>query len=554
MTTTASSTNTNYATLQQLAQEFWTWRAANQPVSSDDIPRIERPAGWTPDWSQEALARRREELTDFTRRHQGIDARPWPIEQQVDYRLIGSAIARVHWELNVTCGQERNPGFYVDQTLGLLFLSLLKPPPFTEARSRTIIRALQSFSGTVTNAKENLAGKAIRPFAHAAIEKLVDVRTRLTKVANELAPELTSVTPAELKEATSDAIAALESLHDWLNAELSAMTEETAVGRDAYIYFLRHVAQMSFTPEQLLVMGAHEWERSVAFETCEQTRNQGLPELELFPDQATQMEQEESWEGAARRFLEAKNILTVPGWMKHYRNLPLPAYVEPLSFMGVTDDLTSDTRLDEDGVSYIKPPSPDLDYFSLSIAKDPRPLIVHEGVPGHYFQMSLAWAHENKIRRRYYDSGANEGIGFYAEELMLQFGFFDDRPKLREIMYNFMRLRALRVEVDVKLATGEFTIDQAADYLEKIVPVDRGTARQEAVFFASSPGQAITYQIGKLQIIKFLADARLNQKEQFNLRTFHDYLWKNGNAPISLLRWEYLGLGDEIELLDAAAG
>jgi len=134
--------------------------------------------------------------------------------------------------------------------------------------------------------------------------------------------------------------------------------------------------------------------------------------------------------------------------------------------------------------------------------------------------------------------------------MMLQFGFFDDRPKLREIMYNFMRLRALRVEVDVKLATGEFTIDQAAERLEKIVPVDRGTARQEAVFFASSPGQAITYQIGKLQIVKFLADARLHQKDQFNLRAFHDYLWKNGNVPIALLRWEYLGLSDEIELFN----
>ena len=119
---------------------------------------------------------------------------------------------------------------------------------------------------------------------------------------------------------------------------------------------------------------------------------------------------------------------------------------------------------------------------------------------------------------------------------MLQFGFFDDRPKLREILYNFMRLRALRVEVDVKLAIGEFTIDQAADYLEKIVPVDRATARQEAVFFASSPGQATTYQIGKLQIIKFLADARLNQKEKFSPRAFPGYLWKNGNVPVSLWR------------------
>ena len=545
------TTNT-YNELQLLAENFWTWRAANQPVSSDDIPRIERPDNWAPDWSAKASALRRRELAHFRRRHKEMDVRSWPVPHQVDYRLIGSAIARAHWELNVTCGQERNPGFYVDQTLGLLFQSLLKPPPFTEARSRTIIKVLKSFSATVANAGENLPGNAIKPFALAALEKLVAVRSRLTKIGTELGPLLSGISPQEFNQAVTDAIAALESLHDWLNTNLDQMKDETAVGRDAYVYFLKNVALMPFTPEQLLVMGAHEWERSVAFETFEQTRNQGLPELDLFPDQATQMAQEEFWEGAARRFIEAKNILTVPAWMKHYRNLPLPPYLEPLSFMGVADDLTSDTRLDEDGVSYIKPPSPDLDYFSLSIAKDPRPLIVHEGVPGHYFQMCLSWAHENIIRRRYYDSGANEGIGFYAEELMLQFGFFDDKPKLREIMYNFMRLRALRVEVDVKLATGEFTIDQAADYLEKIVPVDRGTARQEAVFFASSPGQAITYQIGKLQIVKFLADARLNQKEKFSLRTFHDYLWKNGNVPIALLRWEYLGLSDEIKLLDAA--
>ena len=553
MTTATGANPSAYSQLQELAEEFWIWRAQNQPVSSDDIPRIERRPDWVPDWSQNAIDRRRLELADFTERWQSLDSKSWPISQQVDYRLIGSALARVRWELEITCGQERNPGFYVDQTLGLLFLSLLKPPPFDETRSRKIVKALQSFEQTVANAQENLAGKAIKPFALAAIEKLADVKERLTKVADELGPLLTGVRASDLQRATRNAITALETFHDWLSSQLSEMAENTAVGRDAYIYFLKHVALLPFTPEQLLVMGAHEWERSVAFETFEQTRNDGLPELKLFPDQAAQMEREVIEEEKARKFLEAKNILTVPGWVKHYRNLPLPAYLEPLSFMGVTDDLTSATRLDEDGVSYIKPPSPELDYFSLSIAKDPRPLVVHEGVPGHYLQLALSWAHENTIRRRYYDSGANEGIGFYAEELMLQFGFFDDSPRLREIMYNFMRLRALRVEVDVKLALGLFTIDQAADYLEKIVPVDRGTARQEAVFFASSPGQAITYQIGKLQIIKFLADARLHQRDSFELRAFHDYLWKNGNAPIALLRWEYLGVRDEIDRLDPEA-
>lgn len=196
--------------------------------------------------------------------------------QQVDYRLVSSAIARVHWELNVTCGQERNPGFYVDQTLGLLFLSLLTPPPFGEARSRRIVHYLKSFRGTVANAKENLAGKAIKPFALAALEKLVAVRSRLTKVGTELGPFLSGVDPSEFNQSVSDAITALERYHDWLTAELSRMTEETAVGREAYIYFLKHVALMPFTPEQLLVIGKHEWERSVAFESLEQTRNGGV--------------------------------------------------------------------------------------------------------------------------------------------------------------------------------------------------------------------------------------------------------------------------------------
>jgi len=291
-------------------------------------------------------------------------------------------------------------------------------------------------------------------------------------------------------------------------------------------------------------MSKQEWERSLAFESFERSRNEGVPVPAVFVSQAAQIKREAELEADIRKFLESKNILTVPDWVRHYHNLPLPSYLAPLSFMGVTDDLTGPTRLDQDGISYIKVPSPNLDYFSLSIARDPRPLIVHEGVPGHYLQLVLSWAHENPIRRHYYDSGANEGIGFYAEELMLQFGLFDDSPHTREIMYSFMRLRALRVEVDVKLALGLFTIDQAAAYLQEVADLDPATAWQEATFFASAPGQAITYQIGKLQIVSFLADARRIQDDTFNLRAFHDYVWKNGNVPIALLRWELLGLTD----------
>ena len=245
-------------------------------------------------------------------------------------------------------------------------------------------------------------------------------------------------------------------------------------------------------------------------------------------------------ETAVRKYLDEKGFLTFPAWLQHYWNQPLPAYLEALPALGVTDDLTGPARLKENAISYIPQPSPKLGYFALATARDPRVLIVHEGV--HYYQLALSWAQENPIRRHYYDSGANEGIGFYAEEMALQAGLFDDSPRSREIIYSFMRLRAARVVADVKLALGQFTVKQAAEYLQKTVPLDEGTARAEAAFFASTPGQAISYQIGKLQIMQFLSDARRDQGAKFNLKSFHDFVWKNGNVPIALQRWEYVGV------------
>jgi uncharacterized protein (DUF885 family) len=113
-----------------------------------------------------------------------------------------------------------------------------------------------------------------------------------------------------------------------------------------------------------------------------------------------------------------------------------------------------------------------------------------------------------------------------------------------------MRLRALRVEVDVKLALGTFTMKQAAEYLSQHVPMDLKTAEGEAALFATTPGQAISYQIGKNEILRFLADAKLGQGDKFSLREFHDFLWKNGNVPISLQRWEYLGKDDELQVIE----
>jgi uncharacterized protein (DUF885 family) len=363
---------------------------------------------------------------------------------------------------------------------------------------------------------------------------------------------LDEATRRKLVQTAPAAIDALTKYRAWLLQKLPSLPSDTAVGQANYEFFLKQVALIPYSPEQILAMGRQEWERSVAFEAYEKNRNESLPAQTLFPTQQAQIEHEAKDEQAIRDFLTTHNLLTVPEWLRHYRNLALPDYVRPFSAMTVTDDLTGPSRLTEDGTSYIRHPSPSLGFFYLSTAKDPRPIVVHEGVPGHYLQLCLSWAHDDPIRRRYYDSTPNEGIGFYAEEMMLQAGLFDDAPRTREIIYSFMRLRALRVEVDVKLALGQFSIDQAADYLARTVPMDVTTAKEEAAMFATTPGQAISYQIGKIQILKMLADARMKEGDSFSLRAFHDFVWKNGNVPFSLQRWEMLLDMSEVLTLPAA--
>ena len=523
--------------LEKLAGDFWTWRAKYAPFSGDDVNRMERPGG-ARDWSRASIDQRGKDLAAFEVRWKKLNPAQWPIPKQVDYKLIGSALSRVRWELDINRRWKRDPNFYIEQTLTALAEALTVPAPYDEPRSREILTRIENIPSILQQASENLEN-APAPFATVAVQNLNRIRERLRTMARALVG-LTTLKPQELNAATDRAADALEKFHAQFNDKLPKLPQQTALGRDTYIWFLRNVALMPFTPEELLAMGRQEWNRAVAFEAYEKNCNKDVPPLKIATDISTWTKDAADKELQIRKFLEERGILTVPKWVQHYTLRPTPEYLRALGFTE-HDDFTSPSRLNENCIRYVPEPSEKLGYFWRATAMDSRPITVHEGIPGHYFQLCLSWKNEDPIRRHYYDSGANEGIGFYAEEMMLQAGLFDDSPHTREIIYNFMRLRALRVEVDVKLALGQFTLEQAAKYLQQKVPMDEETARQEAIAFSTSPGGAMTYQIGKLQIMKFLADAGMQQGDKFNLHAFHDFLWKNGNEPIALQEWEYLG-------------
>ena len=528
--------------LLELSSRFWSWRAGQQPRSGDDIPRIERPAGWVPRWSKDDVQRYREEIADFESAlaevftfdeidHQ-IARSEW-----VDKVLLHSALNRVRWELDHLRIWQTQPRFYIDQTIGVIF-DYLTPLAVTPQTIVDVRRNLKNFATVLADAQINLKNSGVRELAQESIAELADIASKMQSMGDGLLEYVPTAEHEEFLNEVQQGAQELVKFREWLAAELENFPKFNAIGETQFNWFLKNVAINPLTTTELIQIGESEFDRAVFLETVTRNRYLHVLEPDLPSSAAAQSLREAELEKEVRDFYESQNLLTQPDSLGQYLNAPRPAYLEAIRWLGVTDDLTGPSRLDIDGVSYVPAPHKEMPYFYAANARDPRAGIVHEGA--HYKQLALAWRHENEIRRHYYDSGANEGIAFYNEELMLAAGLFNDSPHSQTLMYNFMRLRALRVIIDVSLATGQMDIETAAQYLAEKVPMDVETAREEAVFFAGFPGQALTYQIGKAQIIKLLADAMRQQGPQFQLREFHDYLWKNGNVPISLLRYELL--------------
>ncbi|WP_167535894.1 DUF885 family protein [Streptomyces vinaceus] len=530
--------------LRTLAEEFWVWREATQPDCYDDLNRVERPDGWIPDWSPEAVAGRSRALSGFAVRHRALDLSAEPVAVQVDGELIGSALARVHWELHLLRDWQLNPGFYLDQALLPVYQELLRPDATAQPRARVVAGRLARVPEILAQGRLNLAGHAAAPLAEYALRLLGTAAEALGTAVAALAAPQPAALAADLQTASSDARRALCDYRTWLQDALPGFTGAFSPGPEAFRFFLHRVALLPWSAEQLRDLGRREYARAAAAELV--LHRHGEPTAPPpFADTAAQVERQRQDELDVRAFLRKERIVDLPDSLRHYRNLAVPPHLEPLTWLGVQHHTAARARWDEDAVRYVPEPRPDLPYFQLAEARDPRVGIVHEGV--HAWQLALSAAHDNPVRRHYYDSAANEGVAFHTEELTLLAGLFDDAPVSRRFIVNAMRLRALRVDIDLGLAQGELTLDEAAGRLADLVPMDRGTAWEETAFYAGRPGLGLSYLAGKAQVLDLLTSCERRDGKSFSLTSFHERLWREGNVPLALQRWELLGTTDHLD-------
>ena len=181
-------------------------------------------------------------------------------------------------------------------------------------------------------------------------------------------------------------------------------------------------------------------------------------------------------------------------------------------------------------------------YWVNTYRLDRRPLYVlpaltlHEAVPGHHLQGSIAKEMKNvpKFRNRIYISAFGEGWGLYSEYLGVEAGIYENPYQ------NFGRLtyemwRACRLVVDTGMHAQGWSRQQAINYLAKNTALSLHNVQTEIDRYISWPGQALSYKMGELTIKRLRKNAEEALGENFDLRDFHDQILKNGSMPLSML-------------------
>lgn len=166
-------------------------------------------------------------------------------------------------------------------------------------------------------------------------------------------------------------------------------------------------------------------------------------------------------------------------------------------------------------------------------------LTCHEGRPGHALQLSLATELTGlpDFRRFGYYNAYGEGWALYTEVLCGEMGLYDT-PYKKFGALSYQSWRAVRLVVDTGIHDFGWTRKQAVDYMKANTALTDQNINTEVDRYIAWPGQALSYMIGELTILKLRDEARQKLGDKFDIKAFNDEILSNGTLPMSVLEKE----------------
>jgi hypothetical protein len=489
-----------------------------------------------PDYSPEAMKVQREKLPSFQKRLAAIDSTRWPVAQQVDYHIVRAEMNGLEFDHRVLRPWSRMPSFYVFVTDSQPDVPLREGPEIygvldiwryefpLGAKERAEVSAkLRAVPAVLGQAKKNLVEET-KDLWTLGIQAMKEESTILGNFAKLLAKH-----HPEMVSEAEQAKAAVDEFRAWLEDKTGRMKAvRCGVGIENFDWYMKNVHLVPYPWKEQFTILNREWERSVAALKLEEHRNRALPKLE---PPATEPEMRRRYNEAVdefMRFLREEPVFTVPAYMRldYFRG-------------GFT------------------PPDARRDFFARIESLDPMPMKCHSM---HWLdkQMMAQEPQASPIRRvpllyNIWDSRA-EGLATGMEEMMMQAGLFDRRPRAKELIYILVAMRCARAMGDLKMHSNEWDLEQAAKAGVDRTPYgwllpDGETIWTDLRIYLQQPGYGTSYVVGKVHIAKLMADRAVQMGGGFTLQKYMDEFLGCGMIPVSLIRWEMTGLDDEIRKL-----
>jgi uncharacterized protein (DUF885 family) len=163
-------------------------------------------------------------------------------------------------------------------------------------------------------------------------------------------------------------------------------------------------------------------------------------------------------------------------------------------------------------------------------------LTLHESAPGHAFQIPIALEHKNQpeFRQHDYISAYGEGWALYCEKLGVEMGMYET-PYDRFGMLGWQIWRAGRLVVDTGIHSQNWTREQALKYMHDYTALPDHEIETEVDRYIAWPGQALSYYLGELAIVRAREKAEKALGPKFNIRAFHDAVLELGSVPLPVL-------------------
>jgi len=543
--------NATPADLHKLADDYYNWRNQNYPVSSSDAGMHTWDDKLT-DYGLAALLARRLHVKEVLAKVKAMPTEKWGKDDRIDWLLFRAQLESVVFFDRVMDFEETDPQTYVNECSNGIFSLLKKDYDTPRKRSLAATARLKQMPFVIEHGKQNLS-KPVRLYAQLAIDSARTIDSLFTDSLMTMAKDLPPAEKNDLIKARDAALASIHGFADFLEKRLPGMVPFKPMGEENYNYLLKNIYLLPLDAKQVEMLGQAELARYRGLESMLPDPSLADPNpqrAKVIPkDQNDFLKAYESREAEMIGFLKENHLVTLPSYLGRFEIRQLPEAFKPTSpggFMnapGVYDKEPS-------GFYFIPTYNPKSNNFYIRAAiEDPRPILGHEGIPGHFLQLSIGNHLTDEIRRQHSDNIMIEGWALYGEEMLMRTGLYPVNSASQGQVLRLARYRAARIGVDVNLHTGRWTFEQAVKYFMEAGGLDREAAEGEAAGAAASPTQKITYMTGKWQIMRLLGKYRDQKGKDFRLGQFHDDLIKNGSLPLSIIEWIVL---DDRSSLDQA--